>query len=511
MPGVAPLALAAIPLPPSTSKASELVDPLLNLIWGFHSKKINMELKLNDQFNPRLRMLPNRQRYTCLRTHRVNKDSKHLQKTLRNNIFSGARSLIVGDYHVAYHQLREIALDNTPGCQPPPLYPRDLTETGLHALLFVFGDLMDACQNHSFFLDIWKVYLERADYDVRHYFVSRESMDIVGIVVNGIISLILVYHDFSSGLPDALLLWLHSTEPTEHCFAEIRKLCPDFSLLNFHHMIQGAIDTAYQESHHLMQQLGFIYNAVAPTKLSRPILPSIKTLPSFVKTIQGLPSDNIMDDNGNNDDNDSSKNDGDVSGYDSLNNDVEDGNVAADLAEQISHLCSEQLEWSSQNDVADTVIFATASLDMDQDAKIQALEDELAELFRQTGVWIGNLLVDNLPPVLEPNVHISAPHRMDMSSKHLLELHRAHQTREAAEGCKEKLSMITDSRISEHHKILVKLNDILWLSRSNETAEKNQHQQRWEQGTSGAGNSSNAAIVKLNSSSQMASFSLVMV
>ncbi|KAF9503352.1 hypothetical protein BS47DRAFT_1255292, partial [Hydnum rufescens UP504] len=193
------------------------------------------------------------------------------------------------------------------------------TETGLHALLFIFGDLVDACQNCSisfverlvmafqakFFLDMWRAYLERAAYDPRRYFISHKSMDIAGIIVNRLISLVLVYCDFSSGPPGSLLPWLHSTEPTQHCFGEIRKLCPDFTLLNFHHMvwklflvmqssvfrdnsakerttgyhhmylqqhgidlpqlssfpsddqIQEAIDHAYQESHHLMQRLGF--------------------------------------------------------------------------------------------------------------------------------------------------------------------------------------------------------------------------------------------------------------
>ena len=42
MPGIAPLALAAVPLPPSKSSATELADPLLDLIQGLCSKKINV-------------------------------------------------------------------------------------------------------------------------------------------------------------------------------------------------------------------------------------------------------------------------------------------------------------------------------------------------------------------------------------------------------------------------------------------------------------------------------------
>ena len=92
---------------------------------------------------------------------------------------------------------------------------------------------------------------------------------------------------------------------------------------------------------------------------------------------------------------------------------------------------------------------------------IQALGDESAELFHQTGVWIGDLLAGSLPSVLEPNICISPLHQTDMSNTRLLELHHMHHTCEAAKGCKEKSSTISSSRIREHHKVLVKLNDVL--------------------------------------------------
>ena len=111
------------------------------------------------------------------------------------------------------------------------------------------GELIDACQNQAisfgerlvmafralFFFEIWKKFLKTSQYDETKYFISREAFDITKILVKGIASLVLVYRNFqdvpSKQLP--LLLWLHSTEPTEHTFGESHRICPDFTFLDF--------------------------------------------------------------------------------------------------------------------------------------------------------------------------------------------------------------------------------------------------------------------------------------
>lgn len=48
-------------------------------------------------------------------------DSKHALKTMRNNLFSGARLLVFGNYTATYSRIREIALE-----EDSPLYIRDV-------------------------------------------------------------------------------------------------------------------------------------------------------------------------------------------------------------------------------------------------------------------------------------------------------------------------------------------------------------------------------------------------
>lgn len=50
-------------------------------------------------------------------------DSKHALKTMRNNLFSGARLLVFGNYTATYSRIREIALE-----EDFPLYIRDVVK-----------------------------------------------------------------------------------------------------------------------------------------------------------------------------------------------------------------------------------------------------------------------------------------------------------------------------------------------------------------------------------------------
>jgi hypothetical protein len=114
--------------------------------------------------------------------------------------------------------------------------------------LFIFGELIDAYQNRAiphrehlrlalrgrYFLDMWKVFLEKGGYQESRYFISRESYDIAKILVDGLLSLVTIHRDHIPNFP--LLPWLHSSETCEHVFAECRKLLKDFTFLDFIYM-----------------------------------------------------------------------------------------------------------------------------------------------------------------------------------------------------------------------------------------------------------------------------------
>ncbi|KAF8606345.1 hypothetical protein BDV93DRAFT_489093 [Ceratobasidium sp. AG-I] len=192
-------------------------------------------------------------------------DSKHALKTCRNNLFSGARLLVLGDHVIHYSQVREIAFDQT-----STLYHRDVEKLdrqddhaasrlfcaatldfvmahrpkylGLAVYLFLMGELGDAWQSRcithaerfkmamrtSHFLQFWEKFLHDSGYPTARYFISREASSILTTVINGLVLLMIVYRDHLDS-PQPLIPWLHSTEPCEHMFGELRKINPDFS------------------------------------------------------------------------------------------------------------------------------------------------------------------------------------------------------------------------------------------------------------------------------------------
>jgi hypothetical protein len=198
-------------------------------------------------------------------------DSKHALKTLRNNLFSGARLLVLGNHPATYSQVRGIAFSNQPDS---PLYRRDvekvdrqddnaatrlfsaatldfvgkhhLDHTGLAVYLFVMGEAIDAYQSRTiahlervkmvlrcrYFLRLWKRFLQAAGYANARYYISREADDILDKLTDGLLALTYVYRDNLHG-EYPLLPWMHSTEIVEHVFAECRKLVKDFTHLNF--------------------------------------------------------------------------------------------------------------------------------------------------------------------------------------------------------------------------------------------------------------------------------------
>lgn len=201
-------------------------------------------------------------------------DNKHGLKTARNNLFSGARLLVAGNYTMCYQDVRDLAFRDD-----SPLYIRDVEKLdrqddnaatrlfsattleylithyperrGLIVYLFVLADLHDAYQNRHiahvervrmvlrtrYFLDIWKAFLASSQYAMSRHFISREAADIMNILNEGFLGLVFIYRDHSDGKVFPLLPWLHSSEMCEHVFGECRKLVKDFTYLDFLFMV----------------------------------------------------------------------------------------------------------------------------------------------------------------------------------------------------------------------------------------------------------------------------------
>lgn len=196
-------------------------------------------------------------------------DSKHGAKTARNQIFTGARILSLGDKPLFYSQMHDLAF--TP---LSPLYRRDVENVDRQddraaarlfsaatlkfhidnwphrqaaaLYLFFLGGLVDAWQSRTlphctrillclrcrFFLMAWRAHVvAHPDHSPARNFISRESNDILRIMCESLIALVLSYRDYWSLYP--LLPWLHSTEPAEHVFGMLRQLKSDFTYGDF--------------------------------------------------------------------------------------------------------------------------------------------------------------------------------------------------------------------------------------------------------------------------------------
>lgn len=198
-------------------------------------------------------------------------DSKHALKTMRNNLFSGARALVLGSHLAMYSYARDLAFTETDN---HPLYHRDVQKMdrqddnaatclfsaatldfirkhhtnriGFAVYLFVMGETVDTYQSRHishlervrmalrcrYFLRLWRRFLQAGNYPETKYYISREANDILEKLVDGLLGLIYIYRDKFEGR-HPLLPWLHSTETCEHVFAELRKLVKDFTHLNF--------------------------------------------------------------------------------------------------------------------------------------------------------------------------------------------------------------------------------------------------------------------------------------
>ncbi|KAJ7839111.1 hypothetical protein B0H14DRAFT_3458876 [Mycena olivaceomarginata] len=195
-------------------------------------------------------------------------DAPHARKTGRNNIFSGARGLILGDFPVYYKQLLDLAVS----VDDPPLYEHDviradkqddraanrvfsaatlqkLTENtdenmGLIVYLFVIGDLVDAYESRSMthatrakaalraqlFLDTWKQFLKKQGYSQARHYLSPAADNIYHMLVDGLLGLIIIHRDHLPCPTIPLLPWKHESMGNERIFAALRDHFPDMTL-----------------------------------------------------------------------------------------------------------------------------------------------------------------------------------------------------------------------------------------------------------------------------------------
>lgn len=192
-------------------------------------------------------------------------DSLHGSKTARNQLITGARFLILGNFAIIYSMVRDLAAHAL-----GPLFHRDVErvdkqddqaaarllagetldfhlktfpqQAGLSIYLFVFGELVDAWQSRSiahseriqmalrarFVLMAWRSHITQHPIHRHHiHFISHESFDILITLCDSLIQLIIIHRQFYPQYP--LLPWLHSTEPCEHIFGMIRQLKKDFN------------------------------------------------------------------------------------------------------------------------------------------------------------------------------------------------------------------------------------------------------------------------------------------
>ncbi|KAI0038584.1 hypothetical protein FA95DRAFT_1505344 [Auriscalpium vulgare] len=200
-------------------------------------------------------------------------DSNHGRKTYRNNAFSGARILTLGNFTTLYSHFRMAAHEDS-----GTLYRRDVEKmdrqddnaatrlfsghtlhwfnsthselVGTIVYLFVFGELIDAYQNRflpllervemvlraHYFMEMWDKFLTSAGYAKSKHFLSSEARDITHFLVNGFLQLVIIYRDhLQAEYP--LLPWLLSTEVCEHVFGICRQIVKDFTLQDFHYMV----------------------------------------------------------------------------------------------------------------------------------------------------------------------------------------------------------------------------------------------------------------------------------
>ncbi|KAJ7785273.1 hypothetical protein DFH07DRAFT_726712, partial [Mycena maculata] len=195
-------------------------------------------------------------------------DASHARKTGRNNFFSGARGLVLGDFVVHYKQLYDMAKI----VPEPTLYDRDVIRAdkqddnaahrvfsaatlkgladnvgenmGLIVLAFVIGELVNAYESRTMthterakavirsqlFFNTWKHFLNKMGYSQSRYYISNAADKIFNMLIDGLLGLIIIHRDHLEKAAIPLLPWKHHSMGNEHVFAALRELFPEMSL-----------------------------------------------------------------------------------------------------------------------------------------------------------------------------------------------------------------------------------------------------------------------------------------
>ncbi|KAI0308619.1 hypothetical protein OF83DRAFT_1073220 [Amylostereum chailletii] len=189
----------------------------------------------------------------------IGQDPEHGRKSLRNALFSGARVLTLGEHVAAYSDIRKVAFADLGEGPASPLFHRDIekldrqddnaatrvfcTETlqwltthlpdrlGTIVYCYVYGELPDAYLNRSilladrvhivlhvhYFTEIWLSFLERAEYPKATQCLSKDTLNIVQYLVDGLMQSIYIFRDQYHGRYP-LLPWKLGTSGAEHVF-----------------------------------------------------------------------------------------------------------------------------------------------------------------------------------------------------------------------------------------------------------------------------------------------------
>ncbi|KIK51925.1 hypothetical protein GYMLUDRAFT_145470, partial [Collybiopsis luxurians FD-317 M1] len=120
---------------------------------------------------------------------------------------------------------------------------------GVIVYVFVFGELIDAYQSQTiplaervhmvlraYFLDIWETYLDTANYPKSKYFLSRDCVDILRILIRGFFQIIFIHRDH---LPERYAVFFHliGTSFCEHVFGFSRGGDPDFTMYSWYNLL----------------------------------------------------------------------------------------------------------------------------------------------------------------------------------------------------------------------------------------------------------------------------------
>lgn len=253
-------------------------------------------------------------------------DSNHARKTGRNQLFTGARFLSMGNYAMFYAQLRDAVIGVV-----SPLYHRDVERidrqddraaarltsaaflshmSDLHpervsllVYLFILGEMIDAWQNRvishleratmvltvRFVLMAWRSHVDlHPAYSTNIQFISRESFDIFIRICDGLLSMILLHRQHHPTYP--LLPWLHGTESCEHIFGILRQLKADFNYMDVLYLqpklrtlVLAAFSRLLPEQEANATAAGYYHSYVVDSKLDLPALTHWPTDPELAQ------------------------------------------------------------------------------------------------------------------------------------------------------------------------------------------------------------------------------------